>query len=134
MNGYLLDTNICIFAMRDKYGVNERLECLTPQQCYIADVTLMELRFGAYKSEKKIENLRIVDDFISKVKIIPFVDTIDAFCQEKLRLQSLGTPIEDYDLFIGCAAKVAGLTMVTDNVQHLNRIEGLEIENWIQRL
>jgi len=63
MKGYLLDTNICIFAMRDKYG----------------------------------------------------------------------TPIEDYDLFIGCAAKVAGLIMVTDNVQHLGRIEGLEVENWIQR-
>ena len=43
------------------------------------------------------------------------------------------TPIEDYDLFIGCAAKVTGLTMVTDNVQHLSRIEGLKVENWIQR-
>jgi tRNA(fMet)-specific endonuclease VapC len=119
--------------MRDKYGVNERLESLNPQQCYVADVTVMELRFGAYKSENKEKNLRIVDNFISKVKVVPFADTIDAFCQEKLRLQSLGTPIEDYDLFIGCAAKVAGLTMVTDNVQHLSRIDGLEIENWIQR-
>ncbi len=133
MKEYLLDTNICIFAMRDKYGVNERLESLNPQQCYVADVTVMELRFGAYKSENKEKNLRIVDNFISKVKVVPFADTIDAFCQEKLRLQSLGTPIEDYDLFIGCAAKVAGLTMVTDNVQHLSRIDGLEIENWIQR-
>jgi len=133
MTGYLLDTNICIFAMRDAYGVNERLENINPQQCYVADVTVMELRFGAYKSKNKEKNLRIVDNFISKVKVVPFADTIDAFCQEKLRLQSLGTPIEDYDLFIGCAAKVAGLTMVTDNVQHLNRIEGLEIENWIQR-
>ena len=133
MKGFLLDTNICIFAMRDKYGVNERLETLNPQQCYVADVTVMELRFGAYKSENKEKNLRIVDNFISKVKVVPFADTIDAFCQEKLRLQSLGTPIEDYDLFIGCAAKVAGLTMVTDNVQHLSRIDGLEIENWIQR-
>ena len=133
MKEYLLDTNICIFVMRDKYGVNERLESLNPQQCYVADVTVMELRFGAYKSENKEKNLRIVDNFISKVKVVPFADTIDAFCQEKLRLQSLGTPIEDYDLFIGCAAKVAGLTMVTDNVQHLSRIDGLEIENWIQR-
>ena len=133
MKEYLLDTNICIFAMRDKYGVNERLESLNPQQCYVADVTVMELRFGAYKSENKEKNLRIVDNFISKVKVVPFADTIDAFCQEKLRLQSLDTPIEDYDLFIGCAAKVAGLTMVTDNVQHLSRIDGLEIENWIQR-
>ena len=133
MKEYLLDTNICIFAMRDKYGVNERLESLNPQQCYVADVTVMELRFGAYKSENKEKNLRIVDNFISKVKVVPFADTIDAFCQEKLRLQSLGTPIEDYDLFIGCAAKVADLTMVTDNVQHLSRIDGLNIENWIQR-
>ena len=133
MKKYLLDTNICIFAMRDKYGVNERLESITPQQCYVTDVTVMELRFGAYKSERKDENLSIVNDFLSKVKVVPFADTIDTFCQEKLRLQSLGTPIEDYDLFIGCAAKVAGLTMVTDNVQHLSRIEGLEIENWIQR-
>ena len=133
MKEYLLDTNICIFAMRDKYGVNERLESISPQQCYVADVTVTELRFGAYKSEKKDENLRIVNDFLSKVKVIPFASTIDTFCQEKLRLQSLGTPIEDYDLFIGCSAKVAGLTMVTDNVQHLERIEDLEIENWIQR-
>ena len=66
-------------------------------------------------------------------KVIPFSVAIDTFCQEKLRLQSLGTPIEDYDLFIGCTAKVLGLTMVTDNVQHLSRIKGLNIENWIQR-
>lgn len=133
MTGYLLDTNICIFAMRDMYGVNERLESISPQQCFVADVTVMELRFGAYKSEKKEENLRIVNDFLSKVKVVPFAAAIDDFCQEKLRLQSLGTPIEDYDLFIGCAAKAIGLIMVTDNVQHLGRIEGLEVENWIQR-
>ena len=133
MKGFLLDTNICIFALRDKYGVNERLEEVGRDQCYVADVTVMELRFGAYKSGKKEENLRIVNDFVSKVNVVPFADAIDAFCQEKLRLQSLGTSIEDYDLFIGCAAKVAGLTMVTDNVQHLSRIEGLQIENWIQR-
>ena len=133
MKGYLLDTNICIFALRDKYGFNERLESISPQQCFVSDVTVMELRFGAYKSEKKEENLRIVNDFLSKVNVVPFAAAIDAFCQEKLRLQSLSTPIEDYDLFIGCAAKAAGLIMVTDNVQHLGRIEGLEVENWIQR-
>ena len=133
MKGYLLDTNICIFAMRDKYGVNERLESISPQQCFVSDVTVMELRFGAYKSEKKEENLRIVNDFLSKVNVVPFAAAIDDFCQEKLRLQSLGTPIEDYDLFIGCSAKVASLILVTDNVQHLSRIEGLEVENWIQR-
>ena len=133
MKGYLLDTNICIFAMRDMYGVNERLEEIGQQLCYVADVTVMELKYGAYKSKKREENLRVVNDFLSKVQILPFADSVDAFCQEKLRLQAQGTPIEDYDLFIGCAAKVAGLIMVTDNTQHLSRIEGLEIVNWIHR-
>ena len=64
MKGYLLDTNICIFAMRDKFGVNKRLESIDPQQCYVADVTVMELRFGAYKSEKSEENLRTVNNFL----------------------------------------------------------------------
>lgn len=133
MKGYLLDTNICIFALRDEYGVNDRLEEIGRNMCFVADVTVMELRFGAYKSKKKEENLRVVNDFLSKVKIVPFADSIDLFCQEKLRLQDTGTPIEDYDLFIGCAAKATGLTMVTDNIKHLGRIEGLKIENWIQR-
>ena len=84
MKGFLLDTNICIFALRNKYGVNERLEEIGREQCYVADVTVMELRFGAYKSEKKDENLRIVNDFISKVSVVPFADTIDAFCQDSI--------------------------------------------------
>lgn len=67
------------------------------------------------------------------MNVVPFSASIDTFCQEKLRLQSLGTPIEDYDLFIGCAAKVSALTLVTDNVQHLSRIDGLKVENWVQR-
>ena len=133
MKGYLLDTNICIFAFREEYGISERLEEIGPQVCYVSDVTVMELRYGAYKSKKRKENLKIVNDFISKVNVIPFASAIDTFCQEKLRLQSLGTPIEDYDLIIGCTAKVAGLTMVTDNVQHLSRIEGIKVENWVQR-
>lgn len=133
MNGYLLDTNICIFALRDLCGINERLEAAGSQRCYVSDVTVMELRFGAYKSKKAEENLLVVNNFLSKVEVIPFANVIDAFCMEKLRLQRCGALIEDYDLLIGCAAKVAGLTLVTDNVHHLSRIDGIEVENWIQR-
>lgn len=133
MSRYLLDTNICIFALRGQYGINEQLEEVGRSNCFVADVTVMELRFGAFKSKKKEENLQVVNNFLSKVSVIPFADTIDVFCQEKLRLQRLGMPIEDYDLLIGCAAKVADLTMVTDNIDHLSRIEGLRIENWVHR-
>lgn len=133
MKGYLLDTNICIFAFRDEFGVKERMIKCGKGSCYVSDITVMELRLGAYKSNRTQENLSVIDRFLKQVEIIPFADSIDVFCQEKLRLQALGKKLEDYDLFIGCAAKAKGLTMVTDNVKHFDRIEGIEIESWVKR-
>ena len=103
MSGYLLDTNICIFAFRGEHGIIERMKKYGKSRCYISDITVMELRYGAYKSSKTAENLSIVNSFLKKVKIVPFAKTIDVFCQEKLRLQRLGKPLDDYDLLIGCA-------------------------------
>ena len=40
--------------------------------------------------------------------------------------------IEDFDLLIGCAAKAAGLTVVTHNVKHFSHIEDLDIEDWVK--
>ena len=133
MKGYLLDTNICIFAFRGEYGVTERMRQCGEANCYVSDITVMELIYGAYKSAKMQENLSIVNNFLKKVKLVPLSITIDTFCQEKIRLERMGKKLEDYDLFIGCAAKATGLTMVTDNVKHFNRIEGIEIENWVNR-
>ena len=50
----------------------------------------------------------------------------------ELRLKNSGKPIEDFDLLIGCAAKAAGLTVVTHNVKHFSHIEGLDIEDWVK--
>lgn len=41
--------------------------------------------------------------------------------------------IEDFDLLIGCTAVAKGLVMVTDNTKHFSRIEGIELEDWIER-
>ena len=38
--------------------------------------------------------------------------------------------IEDFDLLIGCTSVTNNLTMVTNNVKHYSRIEGIKIENW----
>ena len=59
-------------------------------------------------------------------------DSIDVYAKEKVCLRNAGKPIEDFDLLIGCAAKAAGLTMVTHNVKHFSHIEGIKIEDWLQ--
>ena len=44
-----------------------------------------------------------------------------------------GHLIEDMDLFIGATAVAETMTMVTENVSHLSRIQGIRLENWIVR-
>jgi tRNA(fMet)-specific endonuclease VapC len=133
MNKYLLDTSICVFLLRQKYGIAEKLSKLELSQCYISEITLAELKYGAYKSQKTNENLKVINDFASKINIVPFRDTIDIYAKEKNALCSLGKPIEEFDLLIGCAALSYGLILVTDNTKHFNRIENLVVENWVKR-
>ena len=127
MKKYLLDTSICVFLFRDNHDVAQRMNKIGRERCFICDVVLAELRYGAYKSNRTEENLKLIDDFVKEIKVLPFADSIDVYAQEKLRLKDSGKPIEDFDL-----AKAAGLTVVTHNVKHFSHIEGLDIEDWIK--
>ena len=132
MNGFLLDTSICIALFRGNRAVAHKLDEVGMQNCYVNDVVIAELLVGAYYSEHIEENMRQVNDFISKITVIPFADSVHTFAKEKVRLWSTGKKIEDFDLLIGCAAKAAGLTIVTHNVKHFSHIEGLDIEDWVK--
>ena len=131
MKRFLLDTNICIFAMRGEHAVVECLRKYGQRKCYVSDITVMELRYGAYRSDRAEANLAIVNTFLERMRIVPYAVAIDIFCREKVRLQQIGMPLEDYDLLIGAAAIAKGLTLVTHNVKHFERIEGLVIEDWV---
>lgn len=132
MKGYLLDTSICVFLFREHREVTQQLNRIGYERCFISDIVLAELRYGAYKSDFVEDNLKLIDDFVKKVRILPFADSIDVYAKEKVRLKNEGKLIEEFDLLIGCAAKAAGLTMVTHNAKHFNHIEDLEIEDWIK--
>lgn len=79
------------------------------------------------------ENLESIEQFISEINVVTFAESIDFFAKEKNRLCLLGTPIEDFDLFIASAALSNDLILVTDNLKHFVNIEGLSIENWVIR-
>jgi len=57
---------------------------------------------------------------------------LDSYAQEKARLRKQGTPLDDFDLLIGASAVANNLILVTNNVKHFERIEGITIENWAQ--
>lgn len=133
MNGYLLDTCICVFLFRNKYNIEKRLNQIGYKDCYVSEVTLAELRYGAYKSDRTEQNLDLIERFSEKVNIVPFVETIDFYAKEKNRLNKQGTPIEDFDLLIASAAVARKLTLVTDNLKHFKNVQGIVVENWVVR-
>lgn len=133
MNGYLLDTSICVFLLRGNTLVEEKLNNINVENCYITDIVVAELLFGVYYSGMIEENLQKMKEFIAELKVIPLSQCIDLYAKEKARLWKLGKKIEVFDLLIGCAAKANDLIIVTHNVKHFSHIEGLKIENWLER-
>ena len=133
MSGYLLDTNICIFYIRGQYALNEKLEAVGFENCYISEITLAELKYGAECSNKVVENRTMIAEFAKEINILPAFACFDTYAQEKAKLRKTGNLIDDFDILIASTAIFNKLTLVTDNVKHFDRIKNIVIENWINR-
>jgi tRNA(fMet)-specific endonuclease VapC len=130
---YLLDTDISVFYLRGRYNLNQKLkEVIGYDNCFISEITLAELKYGAELSERVDENLHSVDEFSNKVGILPIFNSLDLYAKQKARLRKTGNMIDDFDLLIGCSAIKNGLILVTNNENHFDRIENIEIETWIK--
>ncbi len=127
---YLLDTNVIIFFFKGKFGIDERIARVDIANCYISEITLAELRYGAYASSNPEKHLLQVDQLIENLAVLPITTAIDSFAKEKSRLRKIGNLIDDFDLLIGCTAIINEMTLVTNNTKHFTRLTDLKIEDW----
>ena len=130
---YLLDTSIIAFLFRKSYNIGNRLRELDSDQCYVSEITIAELTYGAYHSDRVSENLMMIEKLESLVNVIPISSAIDEYGKQKDMLIKSGRMIEDFDLLIGCTAVANNMIMVTDNIKHFSRIYGIQLENWVNR-
>lgn len=128
---YLLDSNICIYMLRGKKGMYEHIKRVGWDNCYISEMTIAELLYGAECSNAVEENKQEVLSFCADMKVIPVGIALTEYAHQKAKLRRKGIMIDDLDLFIGCTAITSNCIMVTENIKHLNRIEGIQIENWV---
>ena len=63
--------------------MTQRLNEIGFSRCFISDVVLAELRYGAFKSDFVDDNLKLIDEFVKKVRVLPFADSIDVYAKEK---------------------------------------------------
>jgi tRNA(fMet)-specific endonuclease VapC len=134
MKKYLLDTNICVFFLRGKFNLDEIVREKGLANCYISEITVFELRYGAENSDNPGKSHKVLDTFLSGLNVIPILGCIKRYAKEKVRLKKIGKPMHDeFDFLIGLSAVENNLTLVTDNKKDFVRIDGIEIENWIRR-
>lgn len=129
---YLLDTNICIFIIKNRPPqVRERFAALRPGELAISSGTEAELLHRAYKSQQVSENLAAILTFASQMVVLPFGSrAADAYGQLRAELEKRGTPIGPMDYQIAATALVHGIPLVTNNVGEFSRVPGLRVEDW----
>ena len=131
---YLLDTNICIYLMKDMYPqLTSRLLSCSPHDLLISTVTLFELEYGAARSSWGERTRQKLAMFLAPFNIIAF-SAEDAAIAGKLHgyLEKHGQPIGPYDVQIAAQALSRDVTLVTHNVDEFQRIPMLKLEDWVK--
>lgn len=129
---YLLDTNAWIsFLNVDGGKIQQRLQAVDPSAIRLCSIVKAELYFGAERSNRREENLRLLDELFSGIDSLSFDDTA-AIQYGKIRsnLASAGTPIGPNDLMIASIALANDLILVTHNTREFSRVASLKLEDW----
>lgn len=129
---YLLDTNACIRIINNSSSsLVSRLRQHRPDEVALCAIVKAELLYGAQRSSRIAENLRVLDRFFVPFYSFPFDDNcVQAYGRIRAELEQVGTPIGSYDLLIAATAVTNNRTLVTANTREFIRVAGLKIENW----
>jgi tRNA(fMet)-specific endonuclease VapC len=127
---WLLDTNILIFAARDRpRAVRRRLEGLSPDDVLVSSVAIAELWYGAEKSDDPRRRREAWNRFLEPYSVLSF-DRAAAEEHARLRFLLRHAPIGERDLLVAAIASANKLGVVTHNVAEFRRVPGLEVEDW----
>jgi tRNA(fMet)-specific endonuclease VapC len=128
-----LDTDTVIYSLKGHPTVKVNLERHRQAVLKISVVTLMELYYGAYKSQRVTSNLGKIKSIEEAIEIVSLGrESAEVFAMLKANLEKSGAPLDDFDLMLAACALVHDLVLVTNNMKHFERVEGLRLANWAQ--
>tara|TARA_B100000949_G_C13884250_1_gene285939 strand:+ start:106 stop:510 length:405 start_codon:yes stop_codon:yes gene_type:complete len=128
---YVLDTNICIYTIKNRPPAVRATFNKHANQLAISTVTLTELLYGAEKSASPEKNLSAIEGFVARLDVLDFDAAAAAHTGEiKAELARAGTPIGPYDAMIAGHARSLGMIVVTHNRTEFDRVSGLRVVDW----
>ena len=128
---FLLDTNVCIYALKQNQAVLARLLSERPIDVGLSVITEAELRTGAAKSTASTKTTRLLENFLRPLTVVEFTsEDAVAYASIRAKLEHAGTPIGPLDTLIAAQAVARKLTLVSNNEREFKRIARLRLENW----
>ena len=129
---YLLDTNIVIYVLKRRPVEVLSTFNANASRMAMSSITLAELLHGAEKSSRVSENLAAIEDFCSRLQVLPYgPKAAQHYGAIRAALEKLGQPIGVNDMHIAAHARSQGLVLVTNNMGEFSRVPALETENWV---
>ena len=129
MNGRcLLDTNIVIALLAGEKSVLEALSEV--DEVFLSNVVLGELYYGAFKSQRSLENIARIEELAENSVVISCDEHVARkYGEIKNTLRAKGHPIPENDIWIAATAIFYDLTLITRD-RHFEEVEGLSTESW----
>lgn len=129
---YLLDTNIVIHVIKRRPMSALELFNEHAGHMAISCITLAELLHGAEKSSAPARSLATVEDFCSRLEVLPYgPKAAQHYGSIRSALEKQGQAIGVNDLHIAAHARSEGLTLVSNNQREFERVEALQLANWV---
>jgi tRNA(fMet)-specific endonuclease VapC len=128
---HLIDTDVCIKVLKKKDRAIMNLFSEHHQDLAVSDISVFELYAGAEKYEDQLRRKAVIEDFLSRLPILPF-DTEAARSAGEIRgqLELKGQKIGAYDVMLAGLALSQKLIVATNNVREFKRVKGLKVEKW----
>ena len=132
MPRYMLDTNMCIYLMKNQpEEVAQRFAQCCVGDVVMSSITYAELAYGVAVSanpQKEQVNLAMLAE---DIQVVPF-DAAAGDAYGPVRLATRDVKKDALDKLIAAHALSLNAIIVTNNVRDFARYPGLTIENWIE--
>jgi tRNA(fMet)-specific endonuclease VapC len=130
---YLLDTDICSYAIKQKEPrlLRRIREGLVAEEIAISVVTRGELLYGLALLPEATSLARAVHAFLDTVPCLDWnKEAASRYASLRASQNVNGNPVGYMDTQIAAHALAENLVLVTNNERHYGRIDGLQLADW----
>jgi tRNA(fMet)-specific endonuclease VapC len=125
---YLSDSDTLIDALNGRASALDVLDRHSGDYIAVSTISLGEIFDGAIGSHNPERYLEAAQSFLEPFFLLPpDAVVMEQFARLRVYLRREGNLIPDFDLIIAATALVHGLTLITRNRRHYERIRGLHL-------